>query len=561
MNLFLNQNIATKIFLISFIQFSVSLYSQEGLAFKERFKTTLKGDITLIANSVLNRIDRKNSPNDPFHIQQYDTPVNDEFDMEYIDIDNDKSTFSSSSAALFMKNETDKKIVFAGLYWSATYKYESGYKKGQDKFVAFDKTREPFHEILLKLPNTKDYTPILGQVLFDGAKNSKFKDAAPYLAFADVTRLVQELENPFGFYTVANVKATQGTLIGGSAAGWTIVFVYEDQSMTEKYISVQDGFLGAMNQSMDIAFQSFETPPYGDINAKLVLSALEGDFNVDGDLIMFNSTTSPDFTNLKTGNRPYSNFFNSKITHEDAIFKYRIPDSENTLGYDALVMTLPNNNNRLIGNRAKEARVKMKSTGDVFYLFLCGLALDVKEAFVPQVVENTENRLVFENDTLKQVKKEDFVVKPIERKEVKPLYEHYVNSAKPELPKLKAEKNNSIQEDSVAENKTMISENKVEVKLENEKSEQIKRLMNIDAPKGFYLVANVFSDRVNAARFMMQLRDNGLNPNYFTHPETQFLYVYLAYYNQEQEAQSLKESKFNQKYTDELWVLAVNIPE
>jgi len=103
---------------IVFLIFSSWSNAQLTVPFKERYKVNVKGDMTIIANSVLNRNDKT-----------FETLSNDEMDMEYIDIDTDKETFSSSSAALFLKNEESKKIIYAGLYWSATYKYESGYKK------------------------------------------------------------------------------------------------------------------------------------------------------------------------------------------------------------------------------------------------------------------------------------------------------------------------------------------------------------------------------------------------------------------------------------------------
>ena len=398
----MNRKRCKNLFLLLFF-ISVSwCQAQMAIPFKERYKANIKGDMTIIANSILNRIDKKNSPNDPYNDQSINAITNDEIDMEYIDIDDDKQTFSSSSAALFQKDEASKKIIYAGLYWSATYKYESGYKKGEDKFVAFDKTREPFEEILVKFPDQKEYTTIKGEIIFDGLKDKKFKDAAPYAVYADVTQQVQELGNPFGFYTVANIKATQGTLIGGSAAGWTMIFVYEDLSMSEKFIVSHDGFAGASSESVNVVFKGFKTLPEGNVNVKLAGAALEGDFKVDGDLFLFGSTKNKDFTNVKTITRRYSNFFDSSITIEDEQFRYRIPDSKNTLGYDSFLTTLSNYNNRFIGNNLDEATVQFKSSGDVFYLFFSAMAIETKTIKEEQE-DNT--KLVYQDDKFKIVDK------------------------------------------------------------------------------------------------------------------------------------------------------------
>lgn len=596
-----------------------------AVPFKERYKANIKGDMTIIANSILNRIDKKNSPNDPYNDQSIDAITNDEIDMEYIDIDTDKQTFSSSSAALFQKNEASKKIVYAGLYWSATYKYESGYKKGQDNFVAFDKTRDPFEEVLVKFPDQKEYETIKGEIIFDGLKHREFKDAAPYAVYADITEQVKALKNPFGFYTVANIRATQGTLIGGSAAGWTMIFVYEDAAMSEKFIVSHDGFAGASSESVNVVFKGFQTQPEGNIQVKLAGAALEGDFKVDGDLFMFGSSKNKDFTNVKTVTRKYSNFFDSSITIEDEHFKYRIPDSKNTLGYDSFLTTLSNYNNRFIGNNADEATVRFKSSGDVFYLFFSAMAIETK----PSVEIKEDNaKLVYEDNKFKVIDKntneeivqnqtaEDSLAnslaiktiaastqeskensKPISNQtekiaEVKQIKQEEAKPVTTSKPETKKEVSNATSS-AVAKKETVVKKEELEVKtqakqevasatkntevktqtnpvvvtpetVKTEKTKESKSieaevLNGIDSPKGYYLVVNVFNERVNAARFMKSLRDKGLNPNYFTNPANNYMYVYLSHVNSKDEAEKLVENKLNNSYTEETWILVVNM--
>lgn len=576
-------------------------FAQLTVPFKERYKVTLKGDMTIIANSLLNRIDKKNSPNDPYNDQSIDAITNDEADMEYIDIDNDKNTFSSSSAALFDKNEAGKKVVFAGLYWAATYKYESGYKKGEDKFVAFDKTRETFDEVLIKLPTKKEYIPVKGEVIFDGLKDKKMRDVAPYAVFADITEIVSALENPFGFYTIANVKATQGTLLGGTAAGWTIVFVYEDESMSEKYIAINDGFGGASLNSIDIKFKNFETPAKGDVVIKMAASALEGDYQVDGDLVMFSSSTQPSFSNIKTFTRKYSNFFDSSITVEDEHFRYRIPDSKNTLGYDAFLSTLRNHNNSIISNNATEATVKFKTSGDLFYLFFCALSIEAKPEKVKEPQDNT--KIVYVDNTFKKVDKDtNSEVARLELPKQKEKPVEVVSESKPEIkqnsvavvnlpsaenpkkqksatkdqaeqtpketttPKVQTKPSIAAVTDSKPSQANVKTEQKVskpvqeEPKSSSTATSSLEQKMNIpNTPKGYYIVVNVFNERVNAARFMMKLRQDGLEPDYFINPENNYLYVFLTYYKNKEEAEKAKDTKLNNRYTEEMWILTVNI--
>ena len=579
----MNLKSCKSILLVVFFIFSGWSHAQLVTPFKERYKANVKGDMTIIANSILNRIDRKNSTNMPFNEKSFETPSNDEMDMEYIDIDNVEETFSSSSAALFLKKEETKKIIYAGIYWSATYKFESGYKKGEDKFVAFDKERHAFDEILIKFPTKNDYQPIKGEVIFDGIKDKNFKEVAPYAVYADITDYVKELENPFGFYTVANVKATQGTLIGGSAAGWTILFVYEDLSMSEKYITSHDGFGGASSNSIDIFFKNFETKAEGDVVVKLACSALEGDLNVDGDLLMFSSSTNPSLSNIKTLTRKYSNFFDSTITIEDEDFRYRIPDSKNTLGYDALLTTLYNPKNSKIGNKATDARIRFKSSGDVFYLFHCALTLEVKPSPIQFDEPADTTKLVYEDKKFKLIDKKtnkEIVAKaeevttpaPTAVKEViqpaeKPLATQTKTAEKPTpLPSKETIVLIKASQPTKKEAETKVVQVPQPKKTTDKPkpmvepfSKSVQILNNIDVPKGYYLVANVFNERVNAAKFMMRLRDEGLNPNYFTNPENNFMYVYLDFVNSREAAEALQQNKLNNTFTEELWILIVNI--
>ena len=66
--------------------------------FKIRYETFIKGDIKIIGNNVINRKEKGASPNDPYNDRSPKAKLNDEFDMQYIDIDNDPNTFASSTA-------------------------------------------------------------------------------------------------------------------------------------------------------------------------------------------------------------------------------------------------------------------------------------------------------------------------------------------------------------------------------------------------------------------------------------------------------------------------------
>jgi len=505
-----------------FFLFSITVFAQLQVPFSQRYDAKINGDMTIIANNILNRIEKKNSPNDPYDDLTFENTSNDDFDMEYIDIDNDPNTFSSSSAALFLRQEETKKIKFAGLYWSATYKYESGYKI-KKKFYTYDNDRKKTDEVLLKLPTTNQYLPVKGQVIYDGHKTKPFKDQAPYVVFADVTDHVKSLANPFGFYTVANIRATQGTLSGGSSAGWTMVFVYEDASMPENYVTIHDGFGGIFEDSHDITTFKFDSIAEGKINVKILCAALEGDQRTHGDMVFLSSSTKPKLSNLRTKTRYNSNVFNSSITIEGEEYVYRIPNSRNTLGYDTFITSISNTDNYFVNNSTNEVYLRVKSSVDRYFFFLTALSVgsldSTKKTKQIEVVHS-----VSLNETTPKTSNPDFIEITVDT----------------EITNLTEENDEPI----------------------SETEDNLEKPRFIDHPtlkKGYYLVANVFAIPANSRTFLKELELKGISANFFTNPENKYIYVYLGYYDNLEEAQKQANNKSRREYKNEVWILGVNI--
>ena len=199
---------------------SFSVYSQTTVPFAKRYETQgINGDLTIIGNSILG--------------ETVDTPYNGDtqnnyIDMVFVDIDNDGSTFNSSSAT-FSTNRCNR-VVYAGLYWGA---------------MATPAIPLP-EEIKFKIPGGT-YQDITADVTIDR------------IYYKDVTSLLSGLNNPSGEYFVANVSTTEGT---SSAAGWSLVIVYEDPTESRKFISTFDGFSAVRNSpnnSVDFAYSGFTT--------------------------------------------------------------------------------------------------------------------------------------------------------------------------------------------------------------------------------------------------------------------------------------------------------------
>lgn len=571
--------------LIVFNAFQVS--AQLSKPFSVRYQSYVKGDMTVIANNIVNRKDAPGGANAPYNIIDVTSKHNDEFNMDYIDIDDDKTTFSSSSAELVLKDAPDAKIVYAGLYWSATYKYAVGKQKRNRKFVADDKSRESIDNIKIKLPSQTSYIDIKGQVIFDGLKENEFEENAPYAVYADITNQIKNLKNPNGTYTVANVKATLGTLSGGVSAGWTIIVVYEDTNQTGKFITTYDGFAGVTSKSTDIDFTGFQTLPEGKVNVKVAGAGLEGDSGLKGDQLAFKSAENKDFSTLENSIREYNNFFNSSITINDKFFTKRLPNSINTLGYDTFLINIHNPGNSVIGNNTKEAKLRMKSTGDRYFMFFCALNVEVVEPVKeikeiiqePLFVDNTnkpKTDLELKTNNVATIAKTEPTVNVVKEKIVKPIEkvvtiveEPKMNQSAKPIEKAVA----IIEKESKPVVAVIEKEAKKEVVAVTQKptSKQDARLTSLRVTpiesatrsfpgeeKGYYIIANVFAVPYNATRFVETLKNKGIDAAFFINPANNYRYVFVSRHDKFADAEALYFSDINNKYHGDLWIMTVN---
>ena len=380
--------------------FALNLNAQSTTEFKIRYETFIKGDIKIIGNNILNRKDRHNTPNEPYNDRSPKAKLNDELDMQYIDIDNDPQTFSSSSAR-FSYDGTGGKVAYAGLYWSGTYPYASGTLRGT-KNVATDNSRPSPYEVLLQTPTKGGYVPISGELIYDGVNDNDLKNSAPYVYYANVTSLLATGSKIEGDYTVANIRATLGQVEGGSAAGWALVIVYENPDSNVKKIITYDGFSAITNEaSKTFSFKGFKTPEQDDFKTRIMGVTLEGDFNMMGDNVSVTIPESGKTTSLESKLRPAQNFFNSTINVNDEFVKTRTPSSENTLGFDIFRLDIKNDNRYLIPNNASSLDLNYTRSRDRYFLFLTALEIENNPKEITQLFRSARVTKLTAKDTEK----------------------------------------------------------------------------------------------------------------------------------------------------------------
>ncbi|MDC6365172.1 MULTISPECIES: DUF11 domain-containing protein [Flavobacteriaceae] len=356
-------------------------YSQEYNSFDIRYQNNIKGDLTFIANNIVNRDGGTSStePEDPYNTTGSSSTYNDWFDMQYVDIDSDPTTFSSSRATFAYAEANCSLIRYAGLYWAGTYPSEqAGQSVGTNR-------QNDFNQVKFMVPGGSYVDITADDILYDGftSGDSSMRQNSPYACYADVTSLVTALANPEGDYTVANVRSVTGSLSpgGGASAGWTLIIVYENPTLTGKLITTFDGFarVNSSNPNVDINYSGFNTIPAGPVNANIGVAALEGDNRITGDQARIRAASNGSFTTISNATNPSNNFFNSNITLDGVVTTNRDVNSVNTLGYDTDIFLLSNPANAVIPNSETDATFRFTSSGDQYYPFFNSFNVEIIE--------------------------------------------------------------------------------------------------------------------------------------------------------------------------------------
>ena len=305
---------------------------------------------------------------------------NQDINMQYIDIDGDASTFSSSSADLLMPAEPDGsattcyRVAYAALYWGAVL--QSG-------------SRTDINKVKLKLPGSSTYTDITGEVIYDAIVNPIIAENnepgnTPYACYADVTDLLSPLPGLEGTYTVANVTSSEGfNNSTGLSAGWTLFVIYEDPNLHTKSFTSFDGFSHIFDGHQEtVPVTGFTTPQAGHVDLQFAYGVLDGDRTKRATKLEINGKQ------VVTQLRPANKFFGSVIENmgfgatptPTSITNPRNPNGSNTLGYDTGMLEVTDAEPEYITNNASSADFRLQvaqGQADPIYAFFSAFAVDI----------------------------------------------------------------------------------------------------------------------------------------------------------------------------------------
>lgn len=601
---------------IVFAMFSVS-YAQEAVPFKTQKAFYIYGEAVAIGNNILSKDATK-----PYNDHRL---TNDDIDMVYVDIDKDDTTFSSSSASLQLP-DNHKNIAYAVLYWSATYSYKKGTRREENSQFFFQgerqRNRSVISKIKLKLPGD-NYKNITGEVLFDGAKETSFALNSPYVCFADVTKHLQNAKQVNGEYTIGNINATEGFVAGGSAAGWMLYIVYETPTKKPKYITTFNGFTHVGSDPVIINLKDFKTPEKGKTSTDITLAALEGDSALTDDECVIANSQLQKVWKLKSENRVHNNFFSSQITSSNKDNQQRLPNSDNTLGFDIASVTLPNNKDAIITNNTEKVELIFNTKQDRFYLFFTAFQTEISEDYFNQIESKApSNSVVFSShksrpmvEVQMDLDAEDTIVlkkptitvpevitppKPvvIPNPKVQSVTVVTVNPVTP-LPEqaivseplvlrqpVKTIENtdnqevksvslgvsaSKIQQEMLVSGDVIIASNTYVKALELEdkplETQAFKLLLEKNTAqiegvkKGYYVINKLFSIPKNAIAWQNQLRDSGYASEILIDDQQELYYVYVFHTENFYDAYMQHKTLLNKSLFKDNWVFKVNMTE
>lgn len=373
-----------------------TIFGQVEVPLEKRTEFTIKGDFKFVSNTILGKVSNDDGTDSFNPNKSYNNGgLNNQFKMGFIDIDNDDTTFNSSSADLDIPSGCAS-IKHVGLYWTASY--------------ADEERTHDITSIKIKYPGSDAYTDLSGAEIIHDYYNDDKSLFKQYSCYKDITEQVTSLQDPMGTYTVANIPATTSevnddeTLGNGLAGGWTMVVIYEDNSKPRKRFYVYDGFVNIDSKAkpVEFSFDNFQTIPEGAVHGKIGVISYEGDKGIRGDRFQVLSNETNKYKGITDNTNPMNNFFNANITENGRNITSRVPASQNTLGYDADLFDIKNPRNSIIGNNQTKSSFRLLTDNDGYSVMAVAFSVEIYEPAI-QIVKRSrysDGSFVFPNDII-----------------------------------------------------------------------------------------------------------------------------------------------------------------
>ncbi|MED2514911.1 isopeptide-forming domain-containing fimbrial protein, partial [Bacillus thuringiensis] len=295
-----------------------------------------------------------------------------------VDVDNDDSTFNSSTGA-FPNIPAGSKVKKAYLFWTAAMGTVTSTNVNQR--VSDNDVRQP---VKMKMGN-KEYADVTADSIRKADSLpfiSNYSGAgAGYVAYADVTNVIAQ-QGISQTLTVANVPQIKDVTGGGYYWGnWNLILVYENYKETVKDMKIWEGLVSQKSTAWtDISVNKINTPKEGTFKAKFSYFSSQGD-PADNDVYAYDygeydfGLGYQKFKNIKGKDNDVNDSSMTEVqvdgTNEFVTKKYPgyNPDWRNSFSTDIHTYHLEGPNQ--VKNDLKEAKMRFRANsgyGDIYVL-------------------------------------------------------------------------------------------------------------------------------------------------------------------------------------------------
>jgi len=302
---------------------------------------------------------------DSTNIGYYDSTSNN-YVAKYIDIDDDSSTWNSSSANITLPDSYEQNggngILWAGLVWQGRFAWEPyvqelhyytegasspiEHETGDDTGVRGVNIDSDAHVNLIRLKiDEGTYQQVQAYKVY----SKTAYDGVTYSAVANITSLLRNANLAKGdhTFTIGNLPTSEGRENSpGIYGGWSIVVIYAEDILVGKprNITIYGGMLEMSNSETTVEISGFKLPSSGNtVTAQLSLFSGEGEHDYSPDGVDIGLSSSGPWTAIpETGNN--DNVFDavlSNVNRDHIDGKYNDLQNNNT-GIDVDVFDISN---------------------------------------------------------------------------------------------------------------------------------------------------------------------------------------------------------------------------
>lgn len=324
------------------------------IPFTQRFRAVQHGGIARAANTVATCESEAGGNALPCtRAQTGEGGANSDYNMTYVDVDDDPNTYNSSRAELRLPK--DATVTYARLYWGGNLRV------GEQK-PAKDNGRVLFAE-----PGGS-----YKEVLADSTIGHRTTDAIDgYAASADVTHIVRDARS--GSYTVGQINVAKGHSAAGTWGGWTLVVAYAHRESPLRELALWDGFdsVTSPRTGRSVGVTGLDVPEGA--KGSLGVVAYDGDPGPGGESLTVQTDKSAPVTLADDAN-PARDPMNSTISEHGRLEDHREPAYRNTFGLDSDVYDL----RPALTKGGRSLTIRFGAEGDGYHLGALFLQADTR---------------------------------------------------------------------------------------------------------------------------------------------------------------------------------------